>query len=158
MLEYTVAGTALALDRPSAWWLGGLQGAGVMANFIGHPTGYPAFSVETDPDANIADPAASHRALDDLFDQIVSSREANEVVFADWITIDGLSVHSSLTTFPSVAGTIMTRRLLLVYRGQPYILGWTTRADDYGAIEELVEWCVGSLHLAVPAAATTVAD
>lgn len=142
-----IPGTSMVIDRPSAWWMGGSSGVSVLLSYIGTGNGYPAFAIQTDAEVNAQPAEAAERAIEDLFDAIAGSRDSNQVVFANWIEINGIRAHSSLMTFSSIAGTITVRRLLIAHRGQPYIFSWTAREADYASIETLVEWCAHSLRV-----------
>ena len=140
--------TSLVIDRPAKWWIGGIRGPTVIVSLIGKPDGYPAFAIHSDPEFRIEADEDLDPAIEELFESIVAGREENRVVFADWVSINGLRVHSSLMTFPSVAGLVSIRRLLFMHEHQPYILTWSTRSADWPQIETMVEWCVASLRLA----------
>jgi len=143
----------LAIDRPAAWRLGGVQGMGIVVNYIGASDGMPNFSVQTDPGAQI-EPGMPREQVDAqveaLFQAIALDRPGAEVIEAEWRTINGLRVHDSLSAFASPAGPIMNRRVILVHEQHPWIFAWSDRREDWDRIDELVEACVESLRQGEP--------
>lgn len=148
-----IAEAGLAIDRPTAWKLGGVQGMGIVVNFIGSNDGMPSFSVQTDPEARIEAQTTTEQVeaqVEALFEAIALDRPGAEVVEAGWRTINGLRVHDSLAVFASPAGPIMNRRVILVHDERPWIFAWSDRRADWDRIDELVDACVESLRQGEP--------
>lgn len=144
-----LADTGLMVDRPGDWWPGGTVGYGVLVSLIGRGEGFPNFSVMTDPewerDSEVTDRQID-RYLEDLFGALLEGQRDATVHEAGWERVNGLRVHSSVTSWNSVTGRLRARRLLLLHGGTPLILTWIERDDAYDAIGELIDRCAGSLR------------
>lgn len=150
-----VPGTPLVIDRPAAWQEGGVVGYGVLVSLIGRGEGYPNFSVMTDPELQ-PDPGATNadveRDIEALYDELIAAQGNARALEASWIRVNGLRVHSSLTTWRSVTGHLRARRLIVAIGGKPFLFTWTERDERFAEIAELVERCAGSLRLAARSA------
>lgn len=154
-----IDGVPLTIERPSEWREGGVRGFGIVHSFIGDTDGLPAFSVQHDPGSRLPEEATEaevEAAVEELFVAIVSGRPGYVVDHAGWATINGLRVHSSLSSYQTVAGPMTVRRLILTHERSPYIFAWTTERDEWQQVSALVERCVSSLQPRAEEA--TVAD
>jgi len=138
----------VSILRPRTWIEGGVRGSGILLSYIGAPDGLPAFAVQHDPESRMPDESSDQQiddAVEGLFQAIIEGREGYVVIDAGWREINGLRVHDSLSTYPSVAGTLEVRRLILVRDNSPFIFSWTARAEQWESLETLISMCVDSL-------------
>ena len=145
--------TTIVLDLPEGWRPGGLVGGGILLSFIGSGDGYPRFAVTTDPAAEpvtTTDPAELAGMIEELFAALVAVQPSGEVLDSGWATVNGLHVHISSLRWPSVAGPIQARRLLLAHAGRFYILDWIGRAATFPTIAESVEASLRTLRWRKP--------
>ncbi len=141
----------LVIDRPSDWQDSGIRGGGVQLHFIGGPSGFPHFTVQSDAEAGLpADmsTATERQLVEELFRVLVDSVSGTTVLNARWEAINGLRVHASLSIRPSVAGPIKVRRLLFLHAGMPYVISWGAPEAEYAAIAAQVELFASSLQRA----------
>ena len=145
--------TTIVLDVPEGWRPGGLFGGSILLNFIGSGDGYPRFTVTTDPAADpvtTTDPAELAAMIEELFAALVAVQPSSEVLDSGWTSVNSLQVHVSMLRWPSVAGPIQARRLLLAHAGRFYILDWIERAETFPTIAESVEASLRSLRWRKP--------
>ena len=136
-------GSPYRLMRPGGWYRGEATDETVVALFTERDDDpYPCLSVKVED-------LARHgvRDVEALFERLAAVDDASpwEVVSAGWATVNGVSVHRSITVASTPMGRIQTLRLILPWGGLGLVVSFQDRASDFSDRLPLFEALAGTL-------------